>query len=359
MSADRKVPLQEYDAHRIALIKPSALGDIVHSLPVLTALRRRYPQAHITWIVNRSYEPLLTGHPDLDATLLFDRKAVRKGLIPALRSYGDFFRLLARQQFDLVIDLQGLLRTGLMAAATRAPRRVGFSLAREGAPWFYTDHIPGADMKKVHAVDRYWLVCQAFGVGDTSMTWRFPSFEAEHLWATDQLADWPQPWLMFGVGARWVTKRWPPAHFALLARWAQTTFGGTIIFVGGSDETPMARRVGGELTGPWLDLTGKTTLPRLAAVLALADVMVANDTGPLHLAVALGRPVVAPYTCTKATLTGPYGSPHVAVETRVWCQGSYVKKCPRLECMTELTPDRLWPVLRETLQQWQHRRRSA
>ncbi len=113
------------------------------------------------------------------------------------------------------------------------------------------------------------------------------------------------------------------------------------------------------LAGPALDLSGLTTLPQLSAVLARADVMVANDTGPLHLAAALGRPVVAPYTCTKVRLTGPYQSPATAVESRVWCQGSYLKRCPRLECMPELTPDRLWPVLREVLQSWESRSQCA
>jgi ADP-heptose:LPS heptosyltransferase len=114
-----------------------------------------------------------------------------------------------------------------------------------------------------------------------------------------------------------------------------------------------------QLAGATRDLTGRTTLPRLTAVVSLADVMLANDTGPLHLAAALGRPVVAPYTCTKVRMTGPYGADTRAVESRVWCQGSYLKRCGRLDCMAELTPDRLWPVLQEILQQWAQQPRSA
>src|SRR5260370_4807922 len=104
------VSLREYTAQRIGLIKPSALGDIVHALPVLTALRRRFPDAHITWVVNRAYEPLLVGHPHLDATLPFDRAAARGGLFTAARTFYRFCRVLRSQQFDLVVDLQGLLR---------------------------------------------------------------------------------------------------------------------------------------------------------------------------------------------------------------------------------------------------------
>src|SRR5262245_4488630 len=148
MPNSKRLPLRDYAARRIALIKPSALGDIVHSLPVLTALRRRYPEAHISWVINRSYEPLLAGHPDLDATLAFDRAAVRRGVMPAVRQYLSFLSKLHQQRFDLVVDLQGLFRTGLMAAASGARRRVGLAGAREGAPWFYTDivAVPAAHM---------------------------------------------------------------------------------------------------------------------------------------------------------------------------------------------------------------------
>ena len=126
-----------------------------------------------------------------------------------------------------------------------------------------------------------------------------------------------------------------------------------MIFVGGPEETPLAQLVATGLPGPVCDLTGRTTLPQLAAVLSLADLMLANDTGPLHLAVALGRRVVAPFTCTRVRLTGPYGMPQYAVATSVWCAGSLVKQCDRLECMSELTPARLWPLVEEALSQWQ------
>src|SRR5580765_6977455 len=113
-------PLNTIDAQCIALLKPSALGDIVHALPVLHALRVRFPAAHITWVAGRAFAPLLGGNRDLDDIIVFDR---RGGLRPALA----LARELRPRRFDLVIDLQGLLRTGLMGAATRAPRRVGLS----------------------------------------------------------------------------------------------------------------------------------------------------------------------------------------------------------------------------------------
>lgn len=344
--------LSECSPRRIALIKPSALGDIVHALPVLSALRARFPEAHITWIVGSRYEELLRGHPHLNATLAFDRNAFREGLLAGFSTFGRLLARLRRERFDLVIDLQGLLRSGVMAIATGAKTRIGLSTAREGARWLYSHLIPVADVDEIHAVDRYWLVVKALGAETGQPRFHLPVSEEARHWALATLNELPRPYLMLGVGARWVTKRWPPRHFAELARRSQGTFGGTVIFVGGGDETTLARAVISELSGPTLDLTGRTTLPQLAGILSLADVTLANDTGPLHLADALGRRVVSPYTCTKVKRTGPYNNMMRAVETRVWCQGSLKKQCDRLECFDELTPDRLWPHLQEVLSQW-------
>jgi heptosyltransferase I len=347
------VALHDYIPGRIALIKPSALGDIVHSLPVLTALRQRFPAANIAWVVNKAYEPLLCGHPDLNETIAFDRNALRAGIGQTALTYLCFLARLHSRRFDLVIDLQGLFRTGAMVLASGAPRRVGLSSAREGAVHAYTDCIQVPDADNLHAVDRYWLVVEALGVTKKDVRFIVPVAPAALQWALGQLASLPRPWLMVGVGARWTTKRWPTAHFRSLIEQAFHRFGGSAVFVGGPDETALARQAAAGLPGPVCDLTGRSTLPQLAAVLSLADLMLANDTGPLHLAAALGRPVVAPYTCTRVRLTGPYGRPRSAVETGVWCAGSLVKQCDRLECMSELTPARLWPLVEEVLSRWQ------
>jgi heptosyltransferase-1 len=350
----RTCPLAELEPRRVALLKPSALGDIIHALPVLTALRRRYPSAHLTWVVNRNYEPLLQGHPHLDATLPVDRGAFSPPyrLLHGARTVLRLARRLRRGEFDLVLDLQGLLRTGLMAGCTGAPRRVGLAGAREGASWFYTDVVP-LPARPLHAVDRYWLVAEALGAGEGPPEFHVPVSEEARRWAWEQLHDCPRPWLAVGPGARWVTKRWPAGHFAELAFRAQAHFGGTVFLIGGRDESAAAGSIHARLAGPVRDFTARTSLPQLAALLERADVMLAGDTGPLHLAVALGRPVVAPYTCTRTALTGPYGSQGSAVETTVWCGGSCRKRCPRMECMAELTPDRLWPVLCEVLLSWE------
>ena len=352
-------PLTDIRASRIALIKPSALGDVVHALPVLGALRHRFPEARITWVVNSSYEPLLMGHPALDETLPVDRNALKGGFRKAFVAIKNLASELRRRRFDLVVDLQGLLRSGVMTGVTGAARRIGLGTAREGSRFFYTDVIPTPHANEQHAVDRYWLVAEALGVGHLAKTFNVPISNEAREWASAQLRDCPRPWLVLGVGARWVTKRWPPESFAVLAKRAQAHFGGTALFIGAPDETPLAQQVIAKLTGPCRDYTGKTTLPQLAALLEKADVMASNDTGPLHLAAALGRPVVAPYTCTKTVRHGPYGAMRGAVESAVWCLGSYIKRCPRMDCMSELHPDRLWYFLSEILETWSRHSRSA
>jgi ADP-heptose:LPS heptosyltransferase len=216
--------------------------------------------------------------------------------------------------------------------------------------------VPDANL---HAVERNWLAAAALGAGDGEKCFRLHVDQAARLWVAERLQDCPRPWLAVAPGARWRTKRWPPEHFADLARRAQRKFGGTALFVGSGEDLPLAEAASRLLDSNSRIFAGGTSLPQLTALLNEADVMLANDTGPLHLAAALGRPVVAPYTCTQVRRNGPFGQAARTAEADVWCQGSYRKHCRRLECLDALKPDQLWPILHEILRTWQHRRLSA
>lgn len=351
-------PLPELRARRIAIIKPSALGDIVHALPILGALRAKFPDAHIAWVVNRSYQALIDGHHALNETIPFDRGAMRKGLKQAAKTSLALARELRRRRFDLAIDLQGLARSALMTLATGARRRIGLGTAREGAHLAYTDVIATPDAQQQHAIDRYWLLAESLGVGHVAKRFDVPVHDDARTWALNELRDLPRPWLAFGVGAQWVTKRWLPTHFAEILRRTQATFGGTAFFVGVANEALLVQEVIAQVSGPTRNYCGTTNLQQLTALLQQADVMLSNDTGPLHLAVALGRPCVAPYTCTLVRKHGPYGQLG-GIETNVACKGSYIRTCDRLDCMKELTPDRVWPLLAGVLQTWAANSRSA
>ncbi len=340
--------VRRLDPRKICIIKPSSLGDIVHSLPILPALRSLLPSSRISWVVNSAFRSLLDGHPHLDRVIAFERGG--SGI--SARGFLETSRLCARlleERYDLTIDLQGLLRSGLMTAATRASLRVGMADAREGAVRFYT-HRVAASRRTLHAVDRIGQVALALGATDFVPTFLIPLADEDHRWAREALAAVPSPRLLLNLGARWLTKRWPPEHFAEVARRAVREFGAGLVAVGSAGDRPLAdvlRRHLGPL--PLLDLSGQTTLLQLAALARQSDLFVSNDTGPLHLAAAAGAAVVGIFTCTDPRLTGPYGPRAATVQSCVWCAPSFLKTCNRLECLAELTPDRVWPVVRKCL----------
>jgi heptosyltransferase-1 len=340
--------LHDLAPRRVCLIKPSALGDVIHALPVLASLRDRWPSARISWVINRGLAGLVEHHPALDEVIPFDRS--RAGLGPrGLLVSSRFFRDLRSRGFDLAIDLQGLLRSGLMTFATGAPVRVGRADAREGASLFYTHRI---ESSHAHAVDRLLDLAEALGGDRTCPRFELAVGDDDRRWAIDAICGVPRPLLVLNPGARWLTKRWPPAHFAEVARRAVARFGAGIVVVGAAEDRPLSAAIRDELGPlgiPIRDLTGQTSLLGLSAVMGEADLVLSNDTGPLHLAVASGAPVVSVFTCTDPSKTGPYGPRSEVVRTRVWCAASCLRRCDRMDCMAELTPDRVWPVVARKL----------
>jgi len=341
--------LPDTPPQRLALIKPSALGDIVHTLPVLTALRLLYPQAHITWIVHAAYAPLLEGHPHLDAVLPFDRTIFRSRSLPKMLRYlAAWFTQLRQQRFDWVIDLQGLFRSGLISWASRAPIRIGLHSAREGSILAYTHRLFIPQEQRLHAVDRYWQLMVTLGGADLPLRFVLPIDPQQRQAALRLWSDLPRPWVALAPGARWQTKRWPPHAFAQLLQRLHHHTGAGCLILGSTDDTPLAQQITTALpSAPIRCLTGHTSLPLLVALLAECDLFLGNDSGPLHLAAALGKPCLAPFTCTRPERHGPYTFPHGAVPVALPCAGSYRKYCSHMTCHHTLTVDQLWTRLLE------------
>lgn len=353
--------LLDVEARRICLIKPSALGDVVQTLPLLPVLRERFPRARIAWVVNAEYADLLDGHPQLDEIIRFQRRG----------SWGDWIgllRTLRRRRFDLVFDLQGLLRTGVMTASTGAAVRVGLETAREGANLACNCIVPDTG-REVPAHLRYWQVAEAIGMGERR---REPFIEVPQRiqrWAREQVHGLSPPLLAVHPGARWITKRWPVEKFAAIAAKAVRLYGASVVILGSPGERKL-----GALFEEWLrrfvpsakvcNLAGRTTLKQLAAVLQSADVLLTNDSGPMHLADALGTPVLGLFTCTSPLRSGPAGERHELVTTTVPCAGSYRKRCPywgrhHLACHAELSTARVWQGLVRLMDRQSFQRRAA
>jgi lipopolysaccharide heptosyltransferase I len=338
-------PLSDLRPRRVCVIKPSALGDIVQSLPVLSALRARWPETHLAWVVNRGLTGLFDRHPELDQVIPFERTSRGIGRIA---SAARLARQLREGGFDLAIDLQGLLRSGLMTLGTGAARRVGFADAREGAALAYTDRI-AVPTRRQSAVEINWLVAQALGCRGPLPPVRLGLDTQERAWSDLVLRGLPRPIVAIHPGAQWETKRWPAESFAELARRAHAEFGAGIVLLGGPDDEQVCLRLAKGLDADHVNLGGRTSLLQLAAVSQAANVFLSGDTGPMHLAAAVGTPVVGVFTCTSPARARPYGPGHRIVATRVACAASYLKTCPTRHCMQELSPDRVWPALAAAL----------
>jgi lipopolysaccharide heptosyltransferase I len=351
-------PFSTVLADRICLIKPSSLGDIVQTLPVLDALRTRFPAAQISWIANSAYVPLLEPISILDQVIPFDRETFRREGLSSIHAYLTYFKDLARHRFDLVIDLQGLLRSAAMAWATRAKRRIGLASAREGAVLGYSDIISDLPIQQ-SAVDRYWRVVDSLGVGHLEKRFPLELSNEERQWAERQLAGLERPRLGVQPGARWLTKRWPAEHFSKTVNTALPKGGGSVVLLGGPGEESMADAVAERVERPRRSFCGKTSLRQLAALLEQCDLVLTNDSGPMHLAAAVGTPTVSVFTCTDPRRAAPYGVGHRVVQTSVECRGSYVRECEHLSCMKQLTPELVLPSLNDALREIPSARRSS
>lgn len=345
-----------YSPRRVAIIKPSALGDVVMSLPVLNAARQAWPNAHISWVINKGLVGLLEHHPAIDELITFDRKGFGAGIGGAARFAGWLWSL-RRHHFDLVIDLQGLLRSGLMARATGAKYRVGLAESREGSTRFYTHKIITLNESDAdtHAVQRLMKVASDLGVSRPHEKPNFfwPRTLRTQAWARGALENLPRPWVGYTLGARWQTKRWPVENFVKLAESVSSEFGGSIILIGGPEDSLLAQKFFAESRGrsnQILNLAGKTSLPELQAICGEIDLLISNDTGPLHVSAALGTPTVGIFTCTRTERTGAYANNAVSVVTKVDCAGSLLKSCSHTKCFAELDVRRVLQAVGKQLQ---------
>lgn len=292
---------------RILIIRPSALGDVARSVGVLYSLRRAYPDAAIDWLVQDSFADVIAAHPDLSEAVPFPRAAfsrwMRTGRVH--RVIG-FLRSLRERRYDLVIDAQGLARSGLFAWATGAPMRVGHADARELASLAYTHRVTAS--VECHTVDRMHALLTPLGVaahaGERAMRLHTPAAGAT--WA-DGHPGLMDRYALLAPTSRWSAKQWPADRFALLSR-ALLDQGLRVVLVGAAAERDqvaplldLARdndRV--------LDLVGKTSLAQLMAAIERASLVVANDSAALHIAVGFNRPLVALYGPTRVQRVGPY-----------------------------------------------------
>jgi heptosyltransferase-1 len=307
-------------APRIAIIKLSALGDVIHALPVARALRRALPGAHLTWVVEAREYAILRDHPDLDAVVPVDTRRWRRliwrpsGALEVLGKVGRLRERIRRASFDVALDLQGLLKSGLLTAYTGAPVRIGFSSGRcrERSNALFTNrHVTPPDSAR-HVVEQYLSLLAPLGIEPRPAEFRVPVPETaerriEELLLKEGVKRGDRL-VAINPGAGRANKRWAVARWSVLSERLASEAGARLLLLWGPDEAFMAREIALAVPGHGAVLAPPTDLGELAALLKRCRLMIASDTGPLHLAAALGTSSLGLFGPTSALRNGPYGA---------------------------------------------------
>jgi heptosyltransferase-1 len=334
----------------ILIVKLSAIGDVIHALPVAQALKTCYPQAKITWVVEKPAYDLLTNNPNIDDIIVFDKPKF-KSFSGLLHHAPGFIGLLREKKFDLALDLQGLFKSAMISFLSGANSRLVYENTREGSH-LLSKRVVG-EYSSGHVVDRCLDVVRSLGchVDRPVFTIVVPP-EQENL--TKRIAaqaglDVEMPYAVLALGANWPNKIWPYEHFAQLS---DKLYNDNIIpvMIGGPGDRALAELISLMTKIPPIDLTGKTTLKQLAYVIQKAKVFVGGDTGPMHLSAAVGTPTLALMGPTDTIRNGPYGPGHSAIVVPHECAGCWQRSCPKKwDCLQSLSVDQIYEAVKVLL----------
>lgn len=318
---------------KILIVRTSAMGDVIHALPVLTALRRHLPEAKIGWVVEESMAPLLQGHPDLDELLVVRLRHWRRSL--TAQSFGEtraFLSALNRFAPDAVLDLMGNHKAGAISALTLADRRIGFARTSRREPssaiWINQPVAP----RGIHAVDRMLSLLDALDLPAEPA-----DFGPEKLFRESTTIAEDPPFVLLHPGAGWANKVYPSAWWGEAARRLHAAAGvPTWVAVARGEEELAAgvQTAGGEA----VRLLPAPDLPALAALIRRARLMLGGDSGPTHLAHALRAPVLMVMGPTDPQASGPYGAPERALFRRLPCSFCYQRFAETKACLLEIPP---------------------
>ena len=324
---------------KILILKPSSLGDVIQALPVLRLLKLHYPNSEIFWWIDSALAPLIEGDPDLTGIVRFERNRWGKPRHwpEMLRS----LRWLRAQSFDLVIDLQCLARSGAFAWLARGKFLVGLDEVREGARGFYDLAVPRKSFH-THAVDWYLAVLPPLGVPvHKNFVW-LPERPEIAAVVNSKLKTQNSKLILLQPGARWKNKRWPAKYFSELVRaLAGKIPAARFAILGDQGDQPLGETISQAAPERCLNLCGATSLPEMIEWVRLCDLMVTNDTGPMHVAAALGKPLVALFGPTEPRRTGPYGQLENVLRLDLPCSPCLKSDCAyekTEECLRALPP---------------------
>lgn len=331
---------------RILIIKTSALGDIIHSLPVLSYLKQAAPEASIDWVVEEAFQELLSGNPLVNRlfTVAFKRWKNTPLSLSTIQEICKLRSELGSVDYDLVFDLQGNTKSGLICWLTRARQKIGFSreYLQEWPNALFTNIKVPFSVSDRHAVQRYLRVVAApFTLSPEQQEW----FADIHTTSADDFADidavGDRPIILFHIGTTWQTKLWHDGGWLGLGQELLRRYPAAIIMFswGNNEERERCERLAGQL-GPRARILPRLTLKQFAALLKKCNLMVGGDTGPLHLAAAAGISTVSFYRCTDGARNGPFGKGHGIVQSPMNCTVCMRKSCEMDQaCRESISPE--------------------
>ena len=338
----------------ILVVKLSAIGDVIHALPVSYAIKEQFPEAHLTWVVEKPAYPILEDNPYIDEIILFE-KAKFRSIGGFLREIGPFRKRLRLRRYDASLDLQGLFKSAAIVFNAGAKLRIGTANMREGA------HLVSRPVRGAHAsghiVERYLDVARALGCAVDEVRFPVSVSERDRMAAETLLAREGVPegrtFVAFAIGANWPNKRWPVEHFAALADRLYHAHYVPVLVGGGRLDETLAQDIMRASEMPPVNLVGRTNLKQLAHIFTRAALVLGGDTGPVHLAAGLGTPTVMLMGPTDANRNGPYGQTQNAIEVNRSCRGCWKRVCPKgLDCLAAISVDevaaKIGGVLRTT-----------
>lgn len=323
---------------RILIVKLSSLGDTLHALPTAAELKRQLG-AEVHWAVQPEFAGMVERFACVDRVVPIPRRG-------SLAARLDAVRALRNERYDVVVDLQGLLKSALVARLARAPRRIGPSFHREGSRCLYTE-VAGSRDKDRHAVEECLDVLDRLGLARPECP-EFPLAlpELPGEWCPDVRG----PRIAIAPLSRWESKNWPLRHFAELARRLVAELDAALFLVGSKGDRAAASELAGQAGVPMRNLCGEHSLGQSCSLLARMDLLVSNDSGPMHMAAAVGTRCVVVFGPTLPGRTGPYGAGHRVLRLGN-CPPCRSRTCGRGDaaCLSALTPDRVFQEVREAL----------
>ncbi|QDU58823.1 glycosyltransferase family 9 protein [Aeoliella mucimassa] len=294
---------------RILIVRLTAMGDVIHGLPVASALRRQFPDSFLAWAVEGRAAELVEGHPDLDHVIRLPRHWWRSA-----RSLHETRKQLRESKFDITVDLQCLTKSSIIAWLTGAPKRLGVAGAngREFSKWFNNCL---TDVQASHVVDHYLGILKPLGIESPKVEFKLPESSLLTEYAKKTLADLNlhTPFAVLNPGAGWPSKLWPAERYGQVARHLHQQGVRSLAVWCGQEERKLAEQIVDTSQGAAV-LAPATTMPELAAITRRANLFLGSDTGPMHLAVAVGTPTISLHGTSQADWCGAYGRSNIRLQ---------------------------------------------